>query len=116
MQNFDDLWATPELLENTDMKIIDIRTPSEWQQTGIVEDSYTITFFNELGSYNIQEFQEELNKIIDKDEKFALICRTGSRTGQVASFLKNKFGYEVVSLNGGILKLIGEGYQTKSYN
>ena len=32
--------------------LIDIRTPGEWSETGIIEGSYQITFFNEKGEVN----------------------------------------------------------------
>ncbi len=107
--------ATPEFVNNTKMKIIDIRTPQEWRETGIVRGSYTLTFFDERGHYNIESFLNELNKIVKKDEKFALICRTGSRTGVVSNFLGNKLNYRVVNLRGGILNFIKNGYKTQKY-
>jgi len=41
-------WATKGFL-NKNIKIIDIRTPAEWRETGIVNGSYTLMFFNEKG-------------------------------------------------------------------
>ena len=116
MDKFNNIWASPEFIESNNMKIIDIRTEFEWNQTGIVEGSHTITFFKENGSYNAEEFTKELDRYVSKDEKFLLICRTGSRTGQVSSFINQHFGYNSISLNGGIMKLIGEGYRTTPYN
>jgi len=96
-------YPTKEYLESQkDIPIIDIRTEGEWYQTGILEGSHTVTFFDEMGQYDIEKFLEELHKIIgDKENKFLLICRTGSRTGQVAQFLAQN-GYNVVNLVGGI--------------
>ncbi len=107
--------ATPEFINSTKMKIIDIRTPHEWRETGVVKGSYTLTFFDERGNYDIERFLKALNKIVKKDEKFALICRTGSRTGMVSNFLGNKLNYHVVNLRGGILNLIRNGYKTQEY-
>ena len=107
--------ATPEFINSTKMKIIDIRTPHEWRETGVVKGSYTLTFFDERGNYDIERFLNGLNKIVKKDEKFALICRTGSRTGMVSNFLGNKLNYHVVNLRGGILNLIRNGYKTQEY-
>lgn len=115
MEHFDKIWATPEFVENTNMKIIDIRTEGEWTQTGIVDGAYTITLFNEFGGSDVEGFIEELDKIVSKDEAFALICRTGARTGQAADFLRNQKGYNAVSLIGGMIKLIGEGYTPTPY-
>ncbi|NOZ91364.1 MAG: rhodanese-like domain-containing protein [Epsilonproteobacteria bacterium] len=111
-----DIEVTPEFVENTHMKIIDIRTKSEWQETGIVKGSYTLTFFDERKNYDIDGFLDALDKIVKKDEQFAIICRIGSRTTMVSNFLGNKLDYNVVNLDGGIMKLIREGYKTEVYS
>jgi len=107
--------ATPEFVNSTDMKIIDVRTRPEWIQTGIVKGSYTLTFFDERGNYDVESFLKALNQIVKKDEKFALICRTGSRTGMISNFLGNKLNYHVVNLRGGIMRLFQLGYKPVPY-
>ena len=96
------------------IKIIDIRTVSEWKDTGVVENSVPITFFDEQGRYNAEAFLAELNKHVKKDREFALICRTGNRTLAVSDFL-SKQGYKVVNLKGGIARLISQGYTPVKY-
>jgi len=108
------VWATPKFVQK-DIKIIDIRTPSEWKETGIVKNSYTIMFFDEEGNFSVENFLKQLNMIVKKDESFALICRVGSRTGIVSEFLSEKLGYKVINLKGGIMKIIQEGYKTVPY-
>ncbi len=107
-------WATENFLQKN-IKIIDIRTPAEWRETGIVKGSYPIMFFDEQGNYDVPKFLKALNKVVKKDEQFALICRVGSRTGMVSEFLSNKLGYKVINLKGGIMKLISEGYRPVRY-
>ncbi len=107
--------ATPAFIKDTKLKIIDIRTQGEWIETGIVRGSYTITFFDERGNYNIESFLAKLNAVVNKDEKFALICRTGSRTGMISNFLGKKLNYHVVNLKGGIMKLFREGFEPEFY-
>ena len=114
MADLETVWVTPKFLNNK-MKIIDIRTPSEWKETGIIKGAYPITFFDERGNFNAEKFVLQLNKVVKKGEKFALICRTGSRTTMVSQFLANKLGYNVVNLKGGMMKLIHEGYKPVSY-
>ena len=107
-------WATEKFLQKN-IKVIDIRTPSEWRETGIVKGSSTIMFFDEEGNYDVEKFLKALDKVVKKDEQFALICRVGSRTGMVSDFLANKMGYKVINLKGGIMKLISEGYRPVRY-
>ena len=109
------IWATPKFVDNAEMKIIDIRTEGEWIETGVIKDSYLLTFFDERGNYDIEGFLAKLDKIVDKDEEFALICRTGSRTGMVANFLGAKLDYKVINLQGGLMKLFREGFEPEFY-
>jgi len=108
------VWVTPDFLKK-EMKIIDIRTAGEWRETGIVKGAYTITFFDERGKFDIPSFLAQLNQVVKKGEKFALICRTGSRTTEVANFLSTELGYDVVNLKGGMMKLQAEGYRPVPY-
>lgn len=96
------------------IKIIDIRTAPEWKETGIIENSIPIMFFDEQGRYDAPAFVAELNKHVKKDREFALICRTGNRTVAVSEFL-SKQGYKVVNLKGGIKRLMSQGYVPEPY-
>ncbi len=107
------LYPTGEIL-SSDIKIIDIRTKGEWKETGIVKNSIPITFFDEKGGYDINQFLKEVNKHIKPDEKFALICRTGSRTKVVSSYL-DSIGFDVINLTGGIMYLKGIGFPLSEY-
>lgn len=115
LADLQEVWVTPDFIEK-DIKIIDIRTPSEWRETGIVKGAYTLMFFDEQGRFDIQGFLDQLNKIVKKDEQFALICRTGSRTAEVSKFLANEMGYNVINLRGGVMKLRYEGYKFIPYS
>jgi len=107
-------WATASFA-NKGIKIIDIRTPPEWRETGVVKGSYEIMFFDEKGGYDIQGFLKKLAKVVKKNEQFAIICRVGSRSGMVAEFLSENLGYKVINLKGGIMKMIRDGYKTVPY-
>ncbi|MDA3908987.1 MAG: rhodanese-like domain-containing protein [Sulfurimonas sp.] len=96
--------------------IVDIRTPGEWEETGIVENSITIMFWNEQGGYDVNAFLTELNKKVDTKKPFALICRTGSRTKIVADFLAKKLHYDVVNILGGIVYLKAAKLKTVPYD
>lgn len=97
------------------IKIIDIRTPSEWKTTGIVKGSIPIMFFDEQGNYDLNGFTSQLNKKIKKGERFALICNSGSRTQMVGSHLGNKMGYNVLDLQGGIQYAIAKKIPLEPY-
>ena len=98
-------------LKNQGAVLIDIRTPMEWQQTGVVPGSKLLTFFDMYGNYDIERFMSEFQKLVPtKDTPFILICRTGSRTTTVGNFLANQMGYtNAMHLAGGIFAWANAG-------
>ncbi|BCD68737.1 rhodanese-like domain-containing protein [Nitratiruptor sp. YY09-18] len=98
-------------LANKGVVLIDIRTPGEWRQTGVIPGSKLLTFFDEYGNYNIESFMQEFQKYVPtKETPFVLVCRTGSRTASVGNFLANQAGYaNAAHLAGGIYAWAAEG-------
>jgi rhodanese-related sulfurtransferase len=95
------VYPTVELI-NSNIKIIDIRTKQEWKQTGVIKGSKLITFFDKQGRYDPNNFIQQLLNVLDNNkEKFAIICRSGNRTGMIYPWLK-KIGFNVINLKGGI--------------
>jgi rhodanese-related sulfurtransferase len=87
---------------NKQIPIVDIRTPGEWRETGLLQGAIPIMFFDERGNYDARKFLQELNKKVDTKKPFALICHTGSRTSMVSPWLAKEFGYDVINLKGGM--------------
>ncbi len=108
--------VTIDFIKSNKMKIIDIRTKSEWKQMGVIKNAYLLTFFDEESKYNVKDFIKKLNEIVEKDEQFALICNTSSRTKLVSNLLGNRLDYHVVNLIGGMEKLIKDGYKVTPYS
>lgn len=76
--------------------LIDVRTQSEWKQTGIIEGSHLLTLFDETGKVDIEKWVADLDKIAGKDKPFMLICAVGGRTGMLAQYLDTRAGYSQV--------------------
>jgi len=108
------LWADEAFLEKN-ITIIDIRTPTEWEDKGVVYGSHLLTFFEENGEFNVSNFKVKLENIVEKEQPFALLCRVGKRSRIVADFLSKTFHFHVINLKGGIMHLIYKGYATKAY-
>ena len=70
------------------VKVIDLRTAGEWQQTGVVAGSQMITLFDERGRVN-PDWTREVNALAAEDQPVALICRTGNRTRAAAKMLSD---------------------------
>ena len=82
--------------------IVDIRTPAEWRETGVLKNAITIMFFDEQGQYDVNGFLTELNQKVDTTKPFALVCHTGSRTAMVSQFLSQELKYNVINIQGGM--------------
>lgn len=90
-------------LINSKIPIVDIRTPGEWKETGLLKGSIPIMLFDEKGNYDLKDFLEKLNGAVDTKKPFAIICRTGSRTSVLAPFLSQKLNYDVINIKSGIV-------------
>ncbi len=94
---------------NNGVKLIDIRLPEEWQQTGVVEGSIKLTAFDNQGRF-LQSFIDGLQDTVKPDEEVLLICRTGNRTASLSQWLATDGGYDnVVNVQKGITDWIAEG-------
>ena len=82
--------------------IVDVRTPAEWKETGLLKGAIPIMFFTEQGKYNINAFLEQLNAKVDTTKPFAIICHTGSRTSMIAPWMSKELNYKVTNLLGGM--------------
>ncbi len=91
-------------LHKNGVPIIDIRTPGEWEKTGVIEGSSKIMFFDKNGKYDVEKFMNKLTKVVkDKKQSFILVCRSANRTKTVGYFLINDMNYtNVKELTGGI--------------
>jgi len=97
--------------------IIDIRLPSEWQETGILAGAKTITAFTEQGGLH-PEFQPKFFSLVqEQDTPVYLYCRTGNRTGMLGNALINQVGLtNVTHLTRGIVEWQAQGHQVQAYS
>ena len=102
-------------LIDSKIKIIDIRTPGEWKTTGLVKGALPIMFFDEKGNYNMNAFLAELNKKVKKNERFAIMCNSGSRSKVLGTYLGNQLGYNIIDLDGGIQYAIAKKLPLEPY-
>ena len=82
--------------------VYDVRRPDEWQQTGIVEGSHTLTWVDKSGQPDPSFFQSFASKV-GKNDPVILICRTGNRSDKLARELMQQHGYtKVYNVQNGI--------------
>ncbi len=86
-----DVWTAVEAFDallQDQIRMLDIRSPEEWQKTGVAEGAWPVSLHEE-------RFPERLFAARDLAETraVALICATGGRSGSVMASLR-KSGYE----------------------
>lgn len=84
-----------EWVEETDGVLLDVREPREWQ-LGTLPDAVLIP---------MGELMTRIHEL-PKDKPILCVCRSGSRSQQVAAFLKFN-GYESVANMVGGMKALG---------
>ncbi len=91
-------------LQAKGVPVIDIRTPQEWKQTGIIKGAHQMMFFDAQGKDHAQEWMSNLAKITkDKSRPLIIYCAHANRTKAVGNWLVDKLGYtHVYELKGGI--------------
>ena len=105
--------AALERLLERGVPVIDIRTPEEWRETGVIEGSHLLTFFDAQGRFDFRAWLTELAGIASRNEPFALICDSGGRTGLISQILDVHLGYERVhDVPGGIAQWVMENQPT----
>ena len=105
-------------LSNLNIPIVDVRRSAEWVQTGVIPKSILLTFFDDEGNYNFDEWFEKLQLEISVTDPIILICRSGKRSKVVANMIDEKFNTIIYNAQSGInswisKKLITVEPQTK---
>lgn len=95
--------------------VIDIRTPQEWQSTGIIPSSHPIKFFDRNGKYDAELWLTAVKELqTSPDQEIILVCRSGGRSGRVGNLLTQKLNMQNVShLSNGISSWIKEQRPTE---
>lgn len=103
----DDNIAAPEaasLAAVHSVLLVDVRTPTEWAQTGIPADAQTV-------SWGQPDFAERILKVAqgDKHAPVVLICRSGSRSARALAFLRERGFTEVRHVPDGMNGWLARG-------
>jgi rhodanese-related sulfurtransferase len=102
---------------NKGATILDVRTPPEWHNLGIIPKSKLVMFFDNRGNYNLNAFMKELNKQgISKSDNIIVICRSGNRSVHVSNMLTDRGYKNIYNVKKGIKGWIRAGKKvTKNF-
>ena len=95
-------------LSKTNIPIVDVRSSSEWDQTGVIPTSILLTFFDKEGNYDLDEWYQKLRLEIDEDVPIILICRSGNRSRIIADMMDKEFDNVIYNAKRGITSWIDE--------
>ena len=97
-----DLTAPQALSANRagELTLIDIRTPAEWRQTGVVPGAGRVDFYRGP-AHLLQGILEYTGG--DRNAQIGLICRTGNRTTQAQRFLQAQGFTQVYNVKEGMV-------------
>ena len=93
--------------------VIDIRRVDEWYDTGVINQSNLLTFFDKKGNHNTEEWLPKLKKIAKEGDPVIIICRSGKRSGIVSKLLDEQANYtNVYNAAGGMLSWVSSKNKT----
>tara|TARA_A100000164_G_scaffold180722_1_gene160600 strand:- start:582 stop:959 length:378 start_codon:yes stop_codon:yes gene_type:complete len=95
-------------LSNTNIPIVDVRSKTEWDQTGVIPNSILLTFFDKEGNYDLNEWYEKLLLEIDEGEPIILMCRSGNRSRIIADMMDKEFDNVIYNAKRGIMSWIND--------
>ena len=83
--------------------VIDIRTPDEWKQTGIIKGAHKMMFFTPSGEPDLAGWFFELGHLVkDKKQPILIYCAHANRTKALGEGLAQMGFKNVYELQGGI--------------
>lgn len=92
-----------KLDNDTNVILLDIRTPKELAENGNIKGAKNHDFYAEDFKSNIDA--------MDRETPVMLYCRSGGRSGKAAAMLKEMGFKQVFDLNGGYTAWLAAGYQ-----
>ena len=99
-------FMTVEEMKAANAVIVDIRTPAEWHETGVIDGARLVTFGD------AQSFLAQLGPDLADGRDLILICRSGNRSSAAADALAGMISNRIISIDGGMRREISAGYQT----
>ncbi|WP_292025432.1 rhodanese-like domain-containing protein [Maritimibacter sp. UBA3975] len=107
---FEQTFLTVDQMRETGGLIVDIRTPPEWAETGVIEDAVLLTFSDP------ERFLAQVGPALADGRDLILVCRSGNRTRAAAQVLADRIPNRIVSVEGGMKRVIASGYNPVSVN
>ncbi len=92
------------LQKDSSIQLVDVRTPAEWQQTGVIEGARRINF-------NSPDFQAQVARL-DKSRPVIVYCASGGRSPRAAAMMVKMGFKKVYDYTGGMNDWKAKGKKT----
>ena len=94
-----------ELMKDSEIVVLDVRTPEEITDLGHLENAISINFSS-------PDFEEKLAEL-DKNKTYLVYCHSGGRSGRTMNKMMDLGFEKVYNLDGGISEWIKGGNPVK---
>jgi rhodanese-related sulfurtransferase len=103
---FETRFMTVDQMKADKALIVDVRTPPEWQDTGVIAGAKLVTFSD------AQSFLASIKGDLAPGQDLILVCHSGRRSAAAAEALAGLIPNHIISIEGGMARQIDSGYQT----
>lgn len=76
-------------LQEKGVPVVDIRTPEEWQDTGVIKGARLMTY-SFSGGFDKAAWLKQVQQVAKPGEPVILVCRSGRRSAAVADYLESQ--------------------------
>ena len=102
-----------KMLLGNSVPLIALRTEGEWHETGVINISHLLTFFDKEGNYDFKKWMIEVGEIVDENGPVIIMCRSGRRSRIVSNMMiKGNSEYLIYHVTNGIKSWIESSNKT----
>lgn len=76
-------------LQAKGVPVIDIRTPEEWRDTGVIKGAHLMTF-SFTGGFDKAGWLKQEQQVAKPGQPVVLVCRSGRRSKAVADYMESQ--------------------------
>lgn len=76
-------------LQEKGVPVVDIRTPEEWRDTGVIKGARLMTY-SFSGGFDKAAWLKQVQQVAKPGESVILVCRSGRRSAAVADYLESQ--------------------------
>ncbi|MFM8340749.1 MAG: rhodanese-like domain-containing protein [Methylomonas sp.] len=103
------------LQQSQNALIVDVRTPAEWQASGVIANSQKLQGFDSNGQFDADKWLSDLQKLKSSAEQpVILVCRSGNRSSKIGEILAQRGEKNIYHLSNGIQGWMQSGLPVKA--